>query len=224
MKKQIKIFYCNVSLLLLFLLLVGCTTDTNNEAKKAPSQQHPAAQSKTNDAEGSRSIEKKGDESEPVTASENTTSDAPNQTYSKEKREDDSDHTSENDNKLTEYSSEEIEYARIWLQLGIIKEIDELNVRRITSGEPINPEDKTSINYPENVIQLSGSRLVDGSVTYSDNGNGTINVYNIPLRWDGDYPAGEKFYKNIIANKKQVQIDPGVDKKVIDLINKINIH
>jgi hypothetical protein len=104
------------------------------------------------------------------------------------------------------------------------KEIDELNVRRIMSGEPINPEDNTSINYPENVIQLSGSRLVDGSVTYSSNGDGTINVYNIPLRWDGDYPAGEEFYKNIIANKKTVQIDPGADQKVIELINKISIH
>jgi hypothetical protein len=70
------------------------------------------------------------------------------------------------ENVLSEYSSEKIEYARIWIQLGTNKEIDELNVRRIMSGEPINPEDNTSINYPENVIQLSGSRLVSCVIEY----------------------------------------------------------
>lgn len=55
-------------------------------------------------------------------------------------------------------------------------------VRHIPAGEPINHNDDTSANYSEDVIQLSGSRLVDGSVTYSGNGDGTINVYNVPLR------------------------------------------
>ncbi|API92415.1 hypothetical protein KM914_11270 [Virgibacillus pantothenticus] len=66
-----------------------------------------------------------------------------------------------------------MEYARVWLQLGEIKDVDELNVRHIPAGTPLNPDDETSVNYPEDVIQLAGSRLVDGSVTYSSNGDGT---------------------------------------------------
>ncbi|WP_404427769.1 hypothetical protein LG296_07065 [Ureibacillus chungkukjangi] len=127
-------------------------------------------------------------------------------------------------NLLSQYSSEQIEYARVWLQLGPNQEIDELNVRKISAGEPINPDDETSANYPEDVIQLAGSRLVDGSVTYSGNGDGTINVYNVPLRWDGNYPAGEDFYNDIIENTKQVYIETGNDDKIIALIKLQIVH
>lgn len=126
---------------------------------------------------------------------------------------------------ISNYSSEQIEYACVWLQLGVNREIDELNIRHISAGDSINPNDDTSINYPEDVIQLSGSRLADGSVTYSNNGDGTINVYNIPLRWDGNYPAGEKFYNNMIENKERIYIDPGNnDKEIIEIIKLQNFH
>jgi len=66
--------------------------------------------------------------------------------------------------------------------------------------------------------------LVDGVVTYSGNGNGTINVYNVPLRWDGSYPAGEKFYTDIIENTKLVSISAGEDEKIIKLIKLLNVY
>lgn len=119
---------------------------------------------------------------------------------------------------LSEYSSKQIEYARVWLQLGANQEIDGLYVTEIPAGTPLNPDDETSGVYPEDVIQLAGSRLVDGSVTYSGNGNGTINVYNVPLRWDGEYPAGEEFYTELIESTELVPIDVGEDEDVIRLI------
>lgn len=82
----------------------------------------------------------------------------------------------ENADSLSEYSNEEIEYARVWLLLGPNQEIDELNVQLIQSGTAINPSDETSAVYREDVIQLTGSRLVDRSVTYSGNRDGTINI------------------------------------------------
>ncbi|WP_425516483.1 hypothetical protein [Ornithinibacillus massiliensis] len=124
---------------------------------------------------------------------------------------------------LTQYSSEQIEYARVWLQLGPNQDIEGLNVHHIPAGTPINPNDETSVSYPEDVIQLAGSRLVDGSVTYSGNGDGTINIYNVPLRWDGQYPAGEKFYTDIIDNTALVYIDPGSDEKVAELIKLLQV-
>lgn len=125
---------------------------------------------------------------------------------------------------LSKYSSKQIEYARIWLQLGPNQEIDGLYVRHIPAGTPLNPDDDTSASYPEAVIQLAGSRLVDGSITYSSNGDGTINVYNVPLRWDGSYPAGKKFYTDIIENTKLVHVNPGDDKKIIALIKLLHVH
>jgi hypothetical protein len=125
---------------------------------------------------------------------------------------------------LSSYSSEQIEYARIWLQLGPNQEIEELNVLHIPAGTPINPDDNTSAVYPENVIQLAGSRLVDGSITYSGNGDGTINVYNVPLRWDGNYPAGEDFYTDIIKNTKLVSVELGANERIIELIKLIKVQ
>jgi hypothetical protein len=125
---------------------------------------------------------------------------------------------------LAQYSSEEIEYARVWLQLGPNKEIDGLYVRLIPAGTPLNPDDETSLDYPEDVIQLAGSRLIDGSVTYRGNGDGTINVYNVPLRWDGIYPAGEEFYQEMIDQTKLVSVVPGEDEDVISLIKLITVH
>lgn len=49
-------------------------------------------------------------------------------------------------------------------ELGPNQDIDELYITHINAGEPINPNDETSANYPEDVVHLSGSRLVDGSV------------------------------------------------------------
>ncbi|WP_456364360.1 hypothetical protein [Priestia aryabhattai] len=129
-----------------------------------------------------------------------------------------------NEDNLGQYNSEQIEYARVWLQLGTNQAIDELNAQHIKAGTPLNPNDETSALYPEDVIQLSGSRLVDGVVTYSSNGNGKINVYNVPLRWDGSYPAGEKFYTDIIKNTKLVSINTGDNKDIIKLIKLLNVY
>lgn len=131
---------------------------------------------------------------------------------------------SEEGETLSNYSTKEIEYARVWLELGENQDISELNVVPITAGEPLNPDDETSASYPEDVIQLAGSRLIDGSVTYSGNGDGTINIYNVPQRWDGNYPAGEAFYKDIVENTKKVSIPRGDNKEIIKLIEMLHMH
>ncbi|MEZ0481152.1 hypothetical protein [Planococcus sp. SSTMD024] len=125
---------------------------------------------------------------------------------------------------LSSYSSEQIEYARVWLQLGPNQDIDGLYVKKIPAGTPLNPDDGTSGAYPEDVTQLAGSRLVDGVVTYSGNGDGTVNVYNVPLRWDGEYPAGEEFYAELIDNTELVAIEAGEDEDVIRLIELLKME
>lgn len=215
MKKLTKILYCNVALLVLVLLLVGCTSDTKEPSATENAEKESTFQQETaNDAKESSQTANEIDEEDSTSASEGAASIPASLDETAKKEE----------NPLSQYSSQEIEYARIWLQLGPNQDIDELNVQHIPAGTPLNPNDTTSGSYPEDVIQLAGSRLVDGSITYSGNDDGTINIYNVPLRWDGKYPAGEKFYKEIIENTKQVYINPSNDEKVIKLINKLNIN
>ena len=133
---------------------------------------------------------------------------------------------------LSKYSPEQIEYARVWLQLGPNQEIDELYVKEISEGTLLNPEDNMSVKYPEDVVQLTGSRLVDGIVTYSSNGDGTINVYNVPLRWYGGFTPPKDIDKekvhqemeDIINNTKKVYIHPNNEEKIIALIKKIKTN
>ncbi|MDP4526248.1 hypothetical protein [Bacillus halotolerans] len=233
MKKLRNIFYCNVVLMLLVLLLVGCMG-----GKEETSNNDSALQSEKNNNETEDSNQIAKDESEATTGSEESVTKNSNENASTESSADESKETSsegqkneansKKDNVLAEYSSEKIEYARVWLQLGANQEIDELNVRHISAGEPLNPNDDTSAGYPEDVIQLAGSRLVDGSVTYSGNGDGTIKVYNVPLRWDSsdDLSKGvmREVTENIIKNTKTVYVDTGDNEKIKHLIDIMAIH
>ena len=133
-----------------------------------------------------------------------------------------------NSDSLASYTSEEIEYARIWLQLGDNQNVEELNVRHITKGEPLNPNAESSATYPEDVIQLTGARLIDGSITYSGNGDGTINRYYVPLRWEKNTPDDfneedmKIFTESLITTTKLISIDPTEGEEVTSLIEKIN--
>lgn len=208
MKKITKILYFNISL----CMLVGCSNNTNEEYINDSSEKNSALES-TKETEKSILTETADDVND--TSTKETVKNNSDSTNSSS----DSNEGSKGDKEiLSPYSSEQIEYARVWLKLGANQEIDGLYVQHIPAGTLINPNDDTSASYPEDVIQLAGSRLVDGSVTYSGNGDGTINVYNVPLRWDGSYPAGEKFYTDIIENTKLVYVDPGDDEKILALI------
>lgn len=199
MNKMTRAFYFSAAI----ALLAGCGNDVEPEA--TDSEQTPAAETPAEETEDGAAADQSGEEDDSA-ADESETSES----------EDTDSETAES--ALDAYSSEQIEYARVWLQLGPNQELDGLYVKQIPAGTPLNPDDETSGVYPEDVIQLAGSRLVDGSVTYSGNGDGTINVYNVPLRWDGQYPAGEDFYEEIINDTELVAIDTGNDEDVIRLI------
>ena len=132
--------------------------------------------------------------------------------------------TQEVESKLIYFTDEEIEYAKVWLQLGVNQDIDELNVYKIVAGTKINEDDETSIVYPNDVIQLAGSRLIDGVVTYEKNEDGTIKVYNIPLRFDGVNPAGTAFYEELLVKSTMVTLNDYNEADIISLIQIQNFH
>jgi outer membrane murein-binding lipoprotein Lpp len=125
---------------------------------------------------------------------------------------------------LSGYSAQEIEYARVWLQIVGNTDIKELNVVHISAGEQVNPYDDDSVTYPEDVISLDGKIMANGVVTYSGNGDGTINVYNVPSHWPSYEQLDKSMeeYTNDIINKtKQIYIEPRDDEEIRKLIEKI---
>lgn len=207
-------------------MLVGCVGNTNEESTTDSSENSSVSiEEDTTETDESTSTSEL-EESDNDDANDNSTEESVNSDSHSSTSENSDSNVGDKEDKetLSQFSSEQIEYARVWLQLGPNQEIDELNVRHIPAGQPINPNDDTSASYPEDVIQLAGPRLVDGSVTYSGNGDGTINVYNVPLRWDGRYPAGENFYTDIIENTERVYVEPGDDDEIIELIEVLNVR
>lgn len=217
------------------LLLMACSgyaeQDTNDDKIKGNQATEDQDNSEGNNDLNEEDVEK--EESENISKSEESKSgnDNSNDTSSDESSDQNVENNasstpskSEDHVVLSQYSVGEIEYARVWLQLGVNQDLDQLHVEYISKGTPLNPDDETSIDYPEDVIQLSGTRLVDGVITYSGNGDGTINVYNVPKRWDGKNPAGEDVYKKIIEDIVQESIDTGDDEKIEELIEILNIN
>ena len=246
MKKFSKIscMYSVLLLLVFVLVLTGCTNNTSEESNSDSPETPTASASSQQEAKEDDKAVKTDDNSESeATASDKSEENSTDASETEELKQpseetttnEDSTNTyvSKEDDPLAEYSSEEIEYARVWLQLGPNQQIDGLYVRHIPAGTTLEPDHFPIVSYPEDVVQLSGSRIVDGSVTYSSNGDGTINVYNVPLpgRWYGGSPTPpegldeetmREELEDIINNTELVYINPGNDdavKKLIELIS-----
>lgn len=137
------------------------------------------------------------------------------------------DQSSSTEAPLSTYPSEKIEYARVWLQVIGNKGVGELNVRHISAGEQLNPYDDNSVDYPEDVIVLSGKIMADGIVTYSGNGDGTINVYDVPSHWPSDEQIEESmedYTKGIVEDTEQVSVGAGEEDEIIELMGKLNME
>lgn len=211
-------------------LLFGCDNATNDE---------PQSNSTIEETYGNEENSNEEDIEENIDDGTPSVEENPNETETKENADSQQNEgeqpneissIEDNEDLLSEYSSNEIEYARVWLSLGSNQEIDELNVQELTAGTAINPNDETSAVYPEDVIQLTGSRLVDGSVTYSGNGDGTINVYNVPTRWETNTPDDldesymQELTENIVEDTETIYVEPGNDNEVIQLIEIMNLN
>src|SRR5699024_1018299 len=113
-------------------------------------------------------------------------------------------------NLLDGYSNEKIEYARVWLQVIGNHETNEINVHHIKAGEPVNDYDEDNVNYTEDVIYLNGEFMASGNIVYSGNGDGTINIYDVPSHWQEvitENQTMEEFTNDIINNTELVYIE-----------------
>lgn len=139
--------------------------------------------------------------------------------------------TDKNKSYLDNFNSEEIEYARVWYQListrNDLKGIKNVYVTKIPKGSKVNPQAENSAVYKTDVVNLEAPMKAGGSITYSSNGHGTINVYNnVPYKWESpqnsDYSQMDKITEKAIEdNVEKIYIKPNDNKQVAKLANKI---
>lgn len=144
----------------------------------------------------------------------------------KNKEEDTSDKTY-----LDDYTEEDIEYARIWMQFMEQQDITELNVNHVSAGTPINPHSDNSATYEEDVTILTADHTSDGIITYSSNGDGTINIYGVPSQFPPeDYVEEEEgmsmydYTHQVIEDTATEEVKPLDDKSVANFIETTNIN
>ncbi|WP_010651707.1 hypothetical protein [Oceanobacillus massiliensis] len=229
MNKKFKFLLYSSALLLMVFVLIGCQKSESDETAENPS---------VVDEDENENGDLEEDTSASTTDTENaedemSSSDSSNEPENDESNKDSlesEDESTDKDVDLSKYSSEEIEYARIWHQLGPNPDIDKLYVIEKSAGTPLNPKhEDVSAVYPEDVIMLKGTRIVDGAVTYSGNGDGTINVYKVPVRWnerlDGEDNKDEikESTERIAKETEKVEIEAFTNEKIIEYIEKIEL-
>lgn len=79
-------------------------------------------------------------------------------------------------------------------------------------------------------MKLEAPMKAGGSVTYSSNGDGSVNVYNsIPYKWESpqnsDYSQMDKITRKAIEdNVEIIYIKPHDNKTVAKLVNKVKYN
>jgi hypothetical protein len=198
------------------ILLMACSEDVKKNGEHVDSEENKSTEEDVlaSDSRDEHANSDSSEEAEPADSdTEPSAQSGDNQSKSTE------------ETTLSQYSSKEIEYARVWLQVIGNKDATEINVRQISAGEAVNPYDEDSAVYPENVIVLAGDIMADGTVTYSGNGDGTINIYNIPSHWPSAQQlevSMKEYTEKIISNTEKVYINPGDDEAVLELIEKLS--
>lgn len=214
-----------ISIAGLLVILVGCnsnsSSDTNTSQSKDNETQNKNEETNTSDSGDNTESSKKQNKEQNDNKKQQKNNDSNENQQS----------TDKNKSYLNDFNSEEIEYARVWYQListrNDLKGIRDVYVTEIPKGSKVNPQAQNSAVYKENVVKLEAPMRAGGSITYSSNGDGTINVYNnIPYKWESsqtsDYSKMDKVTRKAIEdNIETIYIKPHDNKTVAKLASKI---
>lgn len=127
--------------------------------------------------------------------------------------------------KLDNYSDEEIEYARVWLDFVNVPTPPQLTVTFNKKGDFISRyAEYDHIVYPEDVTVLLGEYTADGMVTYNSNGDGTINVYDVPSHWhQSSDEAFKEAAEQVLETVTKKDVPTGNDEQVLDILDSMII-
>src|SRR5699024_3652321 len=140
-----KKFNLILSLLFLSVILIACgnNEESNNDVEQSSDT------NKQDEDKNQREERQSTEESEVKTdQSLHKDSTSKNDNASKMKNNDNS------KSYLNDLSSSKIEYARIWHQLGKVKDVKNIYVKKYPKGTPVNKNAEKSAMYPEDVVKL----------------------------------------------------------------------
>lgn len=221
-----------ISIVSFLVFLAGCNNKSSENHDNNSSSDTNTSENKDNETQNETN--KKTNTSENRDTKNKKQSD--NKDQEKKNNDSNESHQSTDKNKsyLNNFSTKKIEYARVWYQListkNDLKGIRNVYVTKIPKGSKVNPQAQDSAVYKEDVVKLEAPMKAGGSVTYSSNGDGSINVYNsIPYKWESpqnsDYSQMDKITRKAIEdNVETIYIKPHDNKTVAKLANKVKYN
>lgn len=209
----------------LLVLLASCSNETP-ENNKTEEKSVSTDNTSNSDKDKSENHNDNNKQNEQQTEQQNTNKNSNERNQSDQGK---NETTNEDEGILNQYNNEEIEYARVWDQLGPMKNnmdgMNTLYVKKLPKGSKVNPQAEDSAVYKEDVVKLEAPMRAGGSVTYSSNGDGTINVYKkVPYNWrdsSSDANMKEATTQAIEENVETVTVNQGDDQTIADLAGKI---
>lgn len=217
----------------LLVILVSCNNNDSENHDNNSSSDTITSQSKDNETQNKNEETNTSDSGDNTESSKKQNKEQ-NDNKKQQKNNDSNENqqsTDKNKSYLNDFNSEEIEYARVWYQListrNDLKGIRDVYVTEIPKGSKVNPKAQNSAVYKENVVKLEAPMRAGGSITYSSNGDGTINVYNnVPYKWESsqtsDYSQMDKVTRKAIEdNIETIYIKPHDNKTVANLASKV---
>ncbi|OEK65744.1 hypothetical protein AST01_12105 [Staphylococcus equorum] len=223
-----------ISIVSFLVFLAGCNNKSSENHDNNSSSDTNTSENKEN--ETNKKTNTSGNRDTKDKSNKQNKKQSNNKVQEKENNDSNESHQSTDKNKsyLNNFSSEKIEYARVWYQListrNDLKGVRNVYVTKIPKGSKVNPQAQNSAVYKEDVVKLEAPMKAGGSVTYSSNGNGSINVYNsIPYKWENpqnsDYSQMNKITRKAIEdNVETIYIKPHDNKTVAKLANKVKYN
>ncbi|MDH5140285.1 hypothetical protein P5X59_08195 [Staphylococcus cohnii] len=185
-----KQFSLIISLLFLSVILTACGNNEKNNDDVEQSSNTNKQDEDNNQHEERQSTEQSEAKKDQSLHQDSAAENDKNMDSKAKTKNDNASKMKNNDNSksyLNGLSTSKIEYARIWHQLGMIKDVKNIYVKKYPKGTSVNKNAEKSALYPEDVVKLEAPMKVGGSITYSSNGDGTINIYKkIPYRWESN--------------------------------------
>lgn len=137
-------------------------------------------------------------------------------------------------NAFQDYSEEEIEHARVLLYHKNLNSYNELtyypqiSVSLYKKGDPVAPDDyydEKGVNFKEDIYRLRSLEDIS-QVSYSSNGDGTVNIYDIPSKWPGEYELEDgvkAFTEKMINNPETIELPKGTIEELLPILETMHI-
>ncbi|WP_164470845.1 DUF1002 domain-containing protein [Vaginisenegalia massiliensis] len=122
------------------------------------------------------------------------------------------------------FTLEQVQAAKVWLSLVGDQALDQaIQVYRQPAGMPVDHQNHLGATYPSVTYVLDGAQYI----TYSSNGDGTVQVYPVPKDWNSndkeakDPKWAQSYTQDLLNQAKRQEIKEVDSKKVSQVLEKM---